>query len=1122
MNTKSIFRLFAITLLVLGFSQSSFAGDIVGRVKDNNTERYLPGVDVKVLGTNRTATTDREGRYRIGDLPAGSYTVQAAYIGYDAVTKAVNVPEIGTVTHDINVGEEVIELEAMEVEGYKEGRSLALQQKRTADNIRDILSADSVGQLPDRNVADALVRLPGVSVQMDNGEGKFVSIRGIAPDLNNVTVNGATVANPGVDGRAGRAMPLDVIGSAQISQLEVIKTVTPDMDAQGLGGSIEIKTASAFDREKGWFNGSVEGAYNELPEDWGYRGEFSWGDRLGPDGKWGISVGASYEFRPYQNDVVDLRWDKDDFLADYDNDGVFESEVEDYAYVNALEIVPEEGERNRIGLNTRIEFRPDDTMEFYLNGIYNVFSEDREKIEVTLEGDRLDYDEDQDFLTNGGSRDDRLQPFLTSPTTLWFPATNAYQQRVGREEREQTLLNLTLGGVKRWDAFTLSGEITYSNAQENLKSEGQIQYRGRFDEGEMAMRSGDSPIANFNGMALPFFIDPEGDGLRWDPDNQRLAELDGPTGGDAIPVLFDFSGDLPNVTLPRSIAADGSRWAHRRNRLDNSEVNEDTYIPRVDLQWDTGNFLGTGFSGFLKGGIKYFDRHRVIDDGSFRPVWCDESVDLLDCLNKGDALFDDGDPIRPAASAFPNPYGPSKTYVGQFDPVVRLNFEPSWTSAMGGYDPVNNNTLFPFAIDGVESSENNIEDDYDLEEKITALYLMFSVDLGEKFTLLGGVRYEKTDVDITANQWTRFDDFGGEIEPPCDTFDPDADSNFCLETTRSTFDYEDVFPSIQGIYRFNQNLQLRAAFTTTTGRPNFEDAAPITRFEAELSEAREFDDDGNLTAVGEVEGRARIRNPQLSPYYSNNFDISLEYFTDWGGAFAVAAFYKDISDPIFSFETDDRFDAELDINDPDFANNVTVADAVRIVEEACNCDVNQGFLPQDDAVSRLRMEGWENAESGKVSGIELSVGMPLMFLPDMFDGLGFDANVTFIDSEIDLLQRADEDEKTPFFQQPSTIANVALWYQRSGWQSKLAWRYQDESFNEVGDPNDPFADRYKAPRNQLDFQLSYRFTENWTAYLNIQNLTNEQDIRWYGNTSARVNLIEEFGRTWRFGARWNY
>ena len=200
--------MFATSLLALGTSLSSYAGDIIGQVKDANTSRNLPGVEIKIPGTNRSTTTDREGRYRFVDMEAGSYTVQAEFMGYDRDTKAITVPEIGSVTHDITVGEEVVELEAYEVEGYREGRALALQQKRTADNIRDILTADSVGQIPDRNVADALVRLPGVGIQMSNGEGKFVSIRGIAPDLNNVTVNGATVANPGVDGRAGRAMPL--------------------------------------------------------------------------------------------------------------------------------------------------------------------------------------------------------------------------------------------------------------------------------------------------------------------------------------------------------------------------------------------------------------------------------------------------------------------------------------------------------------------------------------------------------------------------------------------------------------------------------------------------------------------------------------------------------------------------------------------------------------------------------------------------------------------------------------------------------------------------------------------------------------------------------------------------
>ncbi len=1113
-SISAFFYLFSL-FCVLAIPQTGWAGDINGAVIDSNTASYVPGASVRIVDLGRTTTTDRSGEFRIANVPAGSYTVSVRFIGYETVFETVQVPESGSVNPRISIGDEAVELEGFTVEGYREGRALALQQKRTAPSIRDILSADSVGQIPDRNVADALVRLPGVALDMSNGEGRFVSIRGIAPDLNNVTVNGATVANPGVDGRAGRAMPLDVIGSSQISQLEVIKAVTPDMDAQGLGGTIEIKTASAFDKEDGYFNGSIEGGYADEPEDYAYRGEVTWASRLGAEKKLGIAISGTYEWRPYENNAMDMRWDQDDFQTDFDNDGVFEGEVEDFAYISDLETIPEFGNRQRIGVNSKIEFKPNEDTEFYVNSIWNQFTEWETGIEITLEGDRLDFDEDQAYLTEGGSRDDRLSPFLTSPTQLWFPTVDALQQRIGVEKREQSLINVTVGAKKRWGNLTVTPEFTYSNAKEKVIYEGQIQFRGRFNDGQMVMRPGDAPISSFNGATFPFFLDPEGDGLRYDEANVRLSEIDGPTGGDPIPTLFDFSGSLPNVTIPREAATDGSRLAHRRNRIDTSLVEENTYIPKIDFQWDLDNFFGSGNSGFIKAGVKYFDRSRLIDDNSHRPIFCTETVDPQTCLDR-EALFRNGEAIRPSAADFPNSTVPAPKVLGFYDPGIQLQFRTPWQESMGGTNPTAGSTLFPFVINEVESSENNIEDDYDLSEKILSFYGMVSLDIGEKLTFIAGVRFENTDVDITANQWTRFDDFGEDITPPCDSFNPEAGSSFCLETTKSSFSYEDVFPSFHAIYRLTDNLQFRAAFTTTTGRPNFEDAAPITRMETTLDSPA---DAGELGVIDEL--RARIRNPQLQPYYSYNYDISLEYFTDWGAAFSFAAFHKEIEDPIFSFETDDRF-RDLEPGIPDDPGNFTVAEATAVVQERCACDVNTTFLNPEDLVARLRMEGWDNAEHGRVTGIEFSFAMPFTFLPQPLDGFGFDANISFIDSEFDIFERRDLDEETPFFEQPSKIANAAIWYQKGRFQGRVAFRYQDESFDEVDDPSSTFTDRYDAPREQWDAQASYKVTDHWTAYFNVTNFTDEREIRWFGNTPSRINKIEQFGSVWRFGLRWNF
>ncbi len=1119
---------FLSLICLLALPQNAWSGEINGTVVDSNTGSYVPGASVRIVDLGRTATTDRRGEFRISNVPAGAHNVTIRFIGYKAVTETVQVPESGAVTARISIGESIGELEGFTVEGYREGRALALQQKKTAPSIRDILSADSVGQLPDRNVAEALVRLPGVALDRSEGEGRFVSIRGLSADLNNVTINGATVSNPGLDGRNGRAMPLDVIGSSQISQVEVIKALTPDMDAQGLGGTIEIKTASAFDKEDGYFNGSVEGGIVEQAGDTAYRAEATWAKRLGAEKKFGVALSVSYDWRPFDTQEVDLRWAKDDFLTDFDNDGIFEGEIEDFAYIDGQEVIPKWGNRQRIGLNAKIEWKPNEDTELYFNGIWNQFTQWWLAIEDKLAGDRLDYEEDQDYLTAGGSRDNRLSPFLTSPTTLFFPITDQYEQRIEAEKKEQTLVNLTFGGKKRWGNLTLSGEFTYSFAKEEDVYEGQIQYRGRSrSELEMVMRPGDAPILDLNGTILPFFIDPEGDGLRYDEDNQRLAEIDGPTGGDPIPVLFDNSGPLPFLKIPGVVSVDHSRLTNRRNRIDDSIVEENTYIPRFDIQWDTDNFLGQGWSGFIKGGIKYFDRNRIIDDNSFRPVFCHEEADPVDCINREEQIRR-GVPNRISAADIPNSIVPAEPIFGIYGSGIRLQHRIPWQESLGGLDPVANGTLFPFVVNEVESSENDIEDDYDLNEKILSFYAMTSVNVGEKFTLLAGFRYEKTDVDITANQWTRFDGFEDEIGLPCDNFNQDVDSTFCLETTRSKFIYEDIFPNVHATFRITDNLQLRAAFTASTGRPNFEDAAPITRMETELDSEAD-PDAGVLRVLDQV--RARIRNPQLQPYYSYNYDLSLEYYTNWGAAFAIAGFHKEIENPIFSFETDDRF-RNLDPREaPDFVGvnadgddvfNFPVAEATAIIQERCECTVNTTFLNPDDLVGRLRMEGWDNALHGRITGIEVTVQVPFTFLPRPFDGFGIDANASFIHSEFDILERIGEAQQTPFFEQPSQIMNMSIWYQKGRFQGRVAVQYQSESFDEVDDPGDPFGDRFEAEREFWDAQASYKINDHWSVYFNVSNFTNQREIRWFGRDPSRPNTIEQFGSVWRFGLRWNY
>src|SRR5688572_24372375 len=156
----------AVAMLAAGVA-GVFAADITGRAIDVNTGSFLPGVAIEVVGREITTVSDANGNYRLTNVPAGAQQVRANYLGYDPAMTAITVPATGDVVADLSLGGEVQKMSAFKVEGYREGRSRALQQKQTATNISDIISADAVGNLPDRNVAEAVARLPGVNLSLE-------------------------------------------------------------------------------------------------------------------------------------------------------------------------------------------------------------------------------------------------------------------------------------------------------------------------------------------------------------------------------------------------------------------------------------------------------------------------------------------------------------------------------------------------------------------------------------------------------------------------------------------------------------------------------------------------------------------------------------------------------------------------------------------------------------------------------------------------------------------------------------------------------------------------------------------------------------------------------------------
>ena len=228
----------ALTIIVAtpGVAQER-KGTIAGHVTDTNQDP-LVGARVELLPQGHTSATDAQGQFAFSELAPGQYTLSISYVGFKTLSKDVTVPSGSVVKADTvlqieSVNEQVI------VRGERErGEIEALNRELTADNIVQVLPAEVITSLPNTNIADAVGRLPSVSLERDEGEGKYVQIRGTEPRLSNVTIDGVHVPSP----EAVRNVKLDAIPADLIDSVEINKTLSANQEGDAIGGSVNLVT----------------------------------------------------------------------------------------------------------------------------------------------------------------------------------------------------------------------------------------------------------------------------------------------------------------------------------------------------------------------------------------------------------------------------------------------------------------------------------------------------------------------------------------------------------------------------------------------------------------------------------------------------------------------------------------------------------------------------------------------------------------------------------------------------------------------------------------------------------------------------------------------------------------
>jgi len=248
----------ALLLLLVQAGWAQEAGTLKGKVVDKSTKEGLPGANIVVKGTSLGASTNLSGEYIIRNVPAGDQTLVVSYIGYKSLTASARVPGNGTLTQDFSLVATAVEGEEIVITAQAQGQLQAINQQLTSDKIVSVVSEAKIQELPDFNAAQAIGRLPGVSTVQSSGEASKVVIRGLAPQYNEVALGGITLAATGSTqigaasqgGTAGaintdRSVDLTMITPYMIKTLEVYKSLTPDMEANAIGGYVNMELREA-------------------------------------------------------------------------------------------------------------------------------------------------------------------------------------------------------------------------------------------------------------------------------------------------------------------------------------------------------------------------------------------------------------------------------------------------------------------------------------------------------------------------------------------------------------------------------------------------------------------------------------------------------------------------------------------------------------------------------------------------------------------------------------------------------------------------------------------------------------------------------------------------------------
>ncbi|MBL9202499.1 MAG: TonB-dependent receptor [Opitutaceae bacterium] len=346
----------ASALVASALAQSS---TLTGTVSNAATRASLEGAVVTLSHSSIPALTDRTGNFEFTGVTPGTYTLSVSYTGLDAHAQQVVVSGGRTVVPPIGLRSDIYRLDAFTVAGEREGSAAAITSQRNASNIKAALATDAFGHIVDGNIGEMLKRVSGISTNLNEGEVDQIFVRGMGSAASAVTLDGTRLPSP-ASGKKTRNFEVDKLPADYIESIEVIKAPTPDMDADSVGGAVNLITKSAFSQRGRRLSYNTGVNYKTLHHKSGFFGGVQYSDLFGERKNVGLYLSVSYSDNPVPQDVTQLD---------------FQGAAVSPAYMYRFRLEDALHRRNRTGVGAKVDWRVNDRTTVFVGAMFNHYTD---------------------------------------------------------------------------------------------------------------------------------------------------------------------------------------------------------------------------------------------------------------------------------------------------------------------------------------------------------------------------------------------------------------------------------------------------------------------------------------------------------------------------------------------------------------------------------------------------------------------------------------------------------------------------------------------------------------------------------------------------------------------------